>query len=348
MLGLPADGTGDVHLLPARRSRRITPVVPVPPSAAKRPRTAPCPHCGRPARRSHPFCPYCGLKTDFADARSCGDCGGSIPDDASFCPSCGRPLTAGADAPHQMAATRPRDLAHLVRLASIVPRLAMLDETGAVLREFPLDREETVVGRTRGDVTFHDDEAISPEHAVLTWRDNAVRIRDLGSSTGSWVFLTGPHLLTDGDVLLIGSQVLRFRRLPRHAAGGGAPGADRLHGEVSTGSRVPSHDVAMLEQLRTDGTVRDVLYLSSGRAVLIGRDQGDWVFPYDPTMSTRHAEVRGDGDGGAASEAASGDRFEVRDLGSRNGVAVLVRGERAVQNGERLLIGRKMFRLELA
>ena len=95
----------------------------------------------------------------------------------------------------------------------------------------------------------------------------------------------------------------------------------------------------MLEQLRADGSVRDVLYLSADRSVLIGREFGDWVFPYDPTVSSRHAEVRPAPD--------SADEFTVRDVGSRNGVAMLVRGERAVHAGERLLFGKKMLRLEL-
>jgi pSer/pThr/pTyr-binding forkhead associated (FHA) protein len=41
------------------------------------------------------------------------------------------------------------------------------------------------------------------------------------------------------------------------------------------------------------------------------------------------------------------DVYVVRDLGSRNGIGVLVRGERVVQGGERLLFGRKMLRVDL-
>ena len=40
--------------------------------------------------------------------------------------------------------------------------------------------------------------------------------------------------------------------------------------------------------------------------------------------------------------------YVVRDLGSRNGVAILVRGERGVRGGERLRFGRKMLRVDLA
>jgi hypothetical protein len=44
-----------------------------------------------------------------------------------------------------------------------------------------------------------------------------------------------------------------------------------------------------VERLRADGNVRDVLHLSPGRSVMIGREIGDWVLPYVSAMSRRHA-----------------------------------------------------------
>ena len=74
------------------------------------------------------------------------------------------------------------------------------------------------------------------------------------------------------------------------------------------------------------GAVRDVLHLSPGRSVTIGRETGDWIFPYDSTMSRRHADIR-----------SEGSEFFVHDANSRNGVAVGVRGERALNTEQRLL-----------
>ncbi len=254
-------------------------------------------------------------------------------EDLACCPTCGTPVRRGADSPGLAQSTSPRAVAPLIGASRSAPRLALLDDAGGVVQEIPLDREVTIVGRTDGALRFDDDETLSPEHAQLTWRDNALSVRDLGSANGSWLFVTGPHVLADGDVLLIGSQVIRFRRLPAR------PADMPLHPRLQAGSRLPVHDDAILEQLRADGSVRDVLYLSPGRMVLVGREHGDWVFPYDPTMSGRHAEVR---------SAPEREEYAVRDMGSRNGVAVLVRGERAVRGGERLLLGRKMLRVELS
>jgi predicted component of type VI protein secretion system len=101
------------------------------------------------------------------------------------------------------------------------------------------------------------------------------------------------------------------------------------------GSLAPAPDIARLAQLRADGSVRDVQHLSQGRAVRLGRDTGDWTFPYDQTMSGRHAEIR-----------ESAGQFVVHDLGSRNGIAVAVRGERKLEPGQRVLAGDQVIRVE--
>ena len=101
------------------------------------------------------------------------------------------------------------------------------------------------------------------------------------------------------------------------------------------GSLVPSADVAVLEQLRADGSVRDTFHLSPARTVLLGRESGDRVFPYDQTMSGRHAEVR-----------SQDAEFFVHDAGSRNGVALGVRGERPLAKGQRILVGDQVLRVE--
>ena len=145
-------------------------------------------------------------------------------------------------------------------------------------------------------------------------RDGMLLVRDLGSRNGTWVFTDAPYRLQDGDTMLIGSQLIRFRRL---------------------GSFTPSADIAVLAQLRADGSARDTMHLSPARSIKIGRDAGDWVFPYDQTMSGKHAEVR-----------SEDLEFIVLDDGSRNGVAIAVRGEKQLKAGQRFLIGDQTLRVE--
>lgn len=282
------------------------------------------------------FCPHCGLKTGFrvVAPRFSHCCGTRVDDEeAGFCPTCGGTLVAKSAA--ASGDTEPRGLVPFLYadVPTPPPRLQLLNDDGSVVREIPIEREQLVVGRTAGDLTFGDDDSLSPEHALLTWRENSLTVRDLGSDSGSWLFVTASHSLADGDVLLVGSQMIRFRRLALPGAGA----IDDRPPRMMSGVHV--FDDAMLEQLRADGTVRNVHYLSPGCRLRIGREEGDWLFPYDPTMSARHAEV--------VSKPEHGE-YVVRDLGSRNGVALLVRGERGVRGGERLMFGRKMLRVDLA
>jgi pSer/pThr/pTyr-binding forkhead associated (FHA) protein len=203
-------------------------------------------------------------------------------------------------------------------------------QDGQPVRAFTLDRGEAVIGRGDADIRFPDDTLLSPLHARIDRHDGKLWFRDLGSRNGSWLFIREPCRLADGDLVLIGSQVFRFRRL-------GYPGPRPPEADSTRrmGSVVPAVDIAVLEQLRHDGSVRDVMHLSPGRSITVGRDVGEWIFPYDPTMSGRHAELR-----------SEDSEFFIADSGSRNGVAVAVRGELALDSGQRLLVGDQVLRIE--
>jgi len=212
------------------------------------------------------------------------------------------------------------------------PRIALLDDEGSIARAYILERGEAVIGRGDADIRFEGDPYMSPLHARIEQRAGQLWLRDLGSRNGTWVFIEQPTRLTDGDLVLVGSQVLRFRRL-------GYPGPHPPEADSTRrlGSLIPAADVAVLEQLRADGSVRDTLHLSPGRSVLLGRETGDWLFPYDQTMSGKHAEVR-----------SEDSEYYIHDAGSRNGVAMAVRGERALRKGQRILIGNEILRVESA
>jgi pSer/pThr/pTyr-binding forkhead associated (FHA) protein len=208
--------------------------------------------------------------------------------------------------------------------------LSLLDEAGTVTGRFQLAQGETTIGREGAGLEFPDDVFMSPLHAKLTIHDGNLTVRDLGSRNGTWVFIEQPHRLVDGDRLLVGSQILEFRRLGY--PGPHPPERDRTR---RMGSLVPSADIACLTQLRADGSARDVIHLSPGRTLRLGREEGEITFSYDPSMSGSHAEI--------GSEDAD---FVVADLGSRNGVAVAARGTIELRPGMRILVGDKLLRVE--
>ncbi len=292
----------------------------------------PCRYCQTPVDPALPFCPKCGGRVAQADplrtTSVCASCQNPVtPGVDIFCARCGARVASNDEPPP----TPPMGTA-VYSPAAIKrgPTIAVLDRSGQPQRSINVDGAEATIGRADGEIRFPDDVFLSPVHAQLSMRDGQLFVRDLGSRNGTWLYQTEPYKLQDGDTVLIGSQILRFRRL-------GYPGPNPPEADATRrlGSATPSADVAVLQQLRADGSARDSCHLSPARSVVVGRVEGDWLFPYDQTMSGRHAEIR--------SEDLD---FIVLDLGSRNGIAVAVRGERPVKAGQRILLGDQTLRVE--
>ena len=323
--GPVSTGGAPVAALASAASSAARPAEVSPIAAALSQLTGVCPRCDRAVDPNLPYCGHCGARIDASgETGSCDACGALYQVGVDlFCARCGNRVGAGG--PEIVPANAPG----AGRKRGSGPRLSVLNDEGLPYTSITLDRAGSVVGRGDADIRF-DDVYLSPLHARFEIRDGELWVRDLGSRNGTWCYLDQATRLSDGDVLLVGSQVLRFRRL-------GYPGPHPRDSDATRrmGSMVPSADVAVLEQLRADGSVRDSFHLSPARTVLIGRESGDWVFPYDPTMSGRHAEIR--------SEDAE---FFVHDAGSRNGVALAVHGDRMVKPGHRILIGDQILRVE--
>jgi pSer/pThr/pTyr-binding forkhead associated (FHA) protein len=285
-----------------------------------------CPFCNEPISANLPYCPHCGRRLSApGSGPACARCGSPVTTGSKFCATCGAAL-GGITAPGlQRPSSQPgarTDFAFV---------LVHLDDAGEQRQRFERKTVDTTIGRMDGDIRFPEDVFMSPLHARLSWEEQQLVVRDLGSRNGTWVFLDAPYRLLDGDLLLVGSQLLRFRRL-----GYPGPHAPEADATKRMGSLIPSADIASLTQLRSDGSARDVIHLSPGRDVMIGREKGDWLFPYDPSMSGQHAMIR--------SEDAD---FVVVDAGSRNGVAVAARGAMPLKHQSKILVGDKLMRLEL-
>jgi pSer/pThr/pTyr-binding forkhead associated (FHA) protein len=286
--------------------------------------TVKCPSCNGPVAGDLPFCGQCGTRlTQARAAHACVRCGRLNDQGFKFCPACGAAYSDTGPQPAVSAAP--------LQGSAVTPQLALLDRTAQVAQRFPLQSAVTTLGRQGADINFPDDDYLSPLHAQFLYLDGILTVRDLGSKNGTWLYLDEPHKLSDGDLVLLGSQILRFRRL-------GYPGPRPPEQDQTRrlGSLTPAADIANLAQVRADGSPRDILTLSPGRTARLGREQGDWQFPYDSSMSALHALIR--------SEDAD---FVLVDAGSRNGVAIAVRGERRVPPNARLLAGDQMLRAEL-
>ncbi|HKG21102.1 MAG TPA: FHA domain-containing protein [Blastocatellia bacterium] len=128
------------------------------------------------------YCPNCG-KQNIINNSYCSGCGGAIP------------------------------AAETVAMASVSAppkgRLRLIMEGGQEGDFFEL-KEDTVVGRTSGDIAFPHDGFMSGRHARIIRRGSSFILKDEGSRNGTFVKIRGEVELRPGDVVLIGKQLFKF------------------------------------------------------------------------------------------------------------------------------------------
>ena len=157
-----------------------------------------------------------------------------------------------------------------------------------------------------------------------------MRVRPLDNVNGVFVQIREPYELQSGDVFYIGRELIRFEML----------GSDErdLAPIVEHGVRMfgttPRESWGRLRQLTTAAVVRDVWHLSRAE-ILLGREEGDIVFPDDEFMSRRHALL-----------SRLGARVRLEDQHSSNGTYVRLRGDRDVQPSDVLRVGDQVLRFE--
>ena len=200
-----------------------------------------CPKCAKAVDPTLPFCGHCGSRV-VSDGRTggCSQCGAEFVQGVDvFCARCGNRVGQRVSVNMRMTP----ELSVNVDRTSGGPRLSLIGEAGNVTKTFTLDRGEAEIGRLDADIEFADDHFMSPIHARLELREGILYMRDLGSRNGSWLYIDEPTKLSDGDQLMIGSQILRFRRL-------GYPGPHPPEADSTRrmGSMIPTVDVAVLQQ----------------------------------------------------------------------------------------------------
>jgi pSer/pThr/pTyr-binding forkhead associated (FHA) protein len=74
---------------------------------------------------------------------------------------------------------------------------------------FRVDTEVVTIGREGNDINFPDDPFISGRHAQVQLSGGVLSVTDLGSRNGTFVRVTGEHVLKHGDYVFLGQQLLR-------------------------------------------------------------------------------------------------------------------------------------------
>ena len=228
--------------------------------------------------------------------------------------------------PTRLGMPRPEERA--TRRAALV----VVVEDGSDGRAFDLHNEDSTIGRLEGEILLFDDPFVSPRHAIVSHREGKWFIRDLDSLNHVYLRARGRRSLQNGDLILLGSQVLEFHLVSEEERLG-TPAIQ--HGTRVFGSK-PVPRIARLEQRTVAGLVGDVYHLHRDETVL-GREVGDIVFTADAFLSRRHASIRRDPTSGS---------FSIEDLDSSNGTYVAIRKEAQLSSNDKLRVGQHLFRFE--
>lgn len=312
-----------------------------------------CPRCRGASDGSAQFCRFCGAS--LAEAQSVAL--QPSPNPISSPPPPVQPAPALAPLIPPTAPGTPHAIAAATAAApgKTVARLILIARDGGEGPSYPLG-ETTDVGRVEGNVVITEDRYISPRHARISQRGGVFYLRDLESTNGVFVRIPfqgtaqaemaemqrpGEQVLADQDLFLVGQQVLRFE-VVKHAEEGFGVASE--NGTLVFGTPAAPR-YARLSQRTVEGVVRDVFYVRKAETVL-GREQGDIVFPDDPFLSRRHCMLRVQASAPTSAGGPPSRRFTLSDLGSSNGTYLQVREEVRLRPGDHFRIGQQLFRFD--
>jgi pSer/pThr/pTyr-binding forkhead associated (FHA) protein len=216
--------------------------------------------------------------------------------------------------------------------ASVVgpAHLAVISQDGSTGQTHWIEQGSVDIGREEGEIRLVADRFVSPRHARVFARGGTFVLKDLGSLNGVYLRVRESEPLQHADLVLLGSEVLRFDVL--------SPADRELGVAVERGTEVYGSPArpryACLSERTVEGVYRNVFYIS-GDEIVIGREFGDLVFTTDSFMSRRHASIQ--------REPMAGT-FTLRDLGSSNGTYLAIRGEVELREGDHLRVGQHLFR----
>ena len=205
--------------------------------------------------------------------------------------------------------------------------LRSLGQNMAAGQVIPLGEDSVLIGREDGDVQLSEDPFVSPRHARLSLEEDEVILEDLDSLNGVWRRVRDHAVIGDGDAVLVGSQILSVEAVsPPEEGKPESNGVSRM-GIAAKGSRF-----RLVQDVDGHGA-KDVFHVPDGGCRL-GRQIGELVYSEDTLMSATHAVLMPVVDG-----------LDFRDLSSRNGSWVRIRGSARLGVGDAFMIGQAVWRV---
>ncbi|MDF1565108.1 MAG: hypothetical protein P1V51_18875 [Deltaproteobacteria bacterium] len=289
----------------------ISAPAPAPASRAIPDYLRPCPTCGKEVAAGHAFCGSCGARADTSAAPPPATAAST-----AAAASVGGTMVMGAvDAPELAA---PRFKVTLIKPDG--------SEAGATSLKTP----ETVAGSAGAAISIPEDPFVTSAHLTLAERAGVLRVRDGGSATGTFLKLTArqPVPLPSGSALRFGRQRLRLEKI--------GPIPEPAPGEAAEWGS-PDHGARFRLVQELEGGGDGTAWMLSEGEYRVGREVGELTFPKDGYVSGTHGRLQIGADGKASFE----------DLGSSNGSFLRLTQETVVTEGDFLLVGMHLLRIDL-
>ena len=259
-------------------------------------------------------------------ARQCRVCTAGIPIDYTYCAVCGAPAVIERDRTSQES-----DVLGLKSTGESRGKLVLLREDGVDRASYDLDSGMTMLGREECQISFQGDEFLAPQHAIFTYRGDRLVLRPLDTTNGVFLRLKDEVELSSGDSFRMGQELLVYQEAAELRAAG------RAEDEGETrwlGSALSSKVWGRLSQRLGPGMAANAFLLENDD-IYLGRDRGQITFPKDGYVSGCHAVIA----------RRNGSVF-LKDLESSNGTYVRLSEEVALEDGDQLLIGQQLLRVE--
>jgi pSer/pThr/pTyr-binding forkhead associated (FHA) protein len=253
----------------------------------------------------------------------CPQCEHPNPPNNKFCASCGFKISRQPAPPAEAAGAMA--VAAAGQPSSVV--LTALRADGTEAGSYTLPVGTVTVGRDLGAI-FAGDSYLSPRHATFTPRGGKLFVRDEGSLNGVYKKLRRdePVMLNPGDIFRIGQEIIRFEAL--------APAPPTPDGVERLGSPAKGY-IGRLALIIGRDVVGNAFPMPE-TGIHLGRERGDVLFPEDGYVSGLHCRI-----------APVGGQVFLTDLGSSNGSFVRLMAETDVINGDVLLMGQQLFRVNM-
>jgi pSer/pThr/pTyr-binding forkhead associated (FHA) protein len=255
-------------------------------------------------------------------AGTCPFCQAKLTPGAQYCLACGRKLIE----------TKPA----IAQAADLSVRIRLVRGYGREDSTYPVGSNGITLGRSMAVVNIAEDPYLSPVHMLLRTDSGKLLVEDHKSLNGTFLRVRGKAELRQGAEFIAGAQ--RFVLL-----GLGGPTTDvRTPSTPDTrpyGGPLPRQLFVALRMLHAapDGKVlAGAVMLRAGPIISIGQQGCDLNFPNDTRMAPRHLELHLRPQG-----------LQVTESGSSSGIFVRISRPTPLQNGDEIMAGEELFRVEV-